>query len=63
MKIKRIPRKYSSAKFKDELLISTYIDKLGNPFFLLEYEDNYCCFEKMSSVLDFIHSNFNPYEK
>lgn len=56
------PRKYNSTLVKDELTISMRQSKLGELFYMVSYihdsEERYVCFESMSSVLDFIHSNF-----
>lgn len=40
--------------------------KRGDLFYMVEYSGKhgpeYCCFEKMSSALDFINSNFKKYD-
>mgnify|MGYP007069895038 CR=1 FL=1 len=69
--MKRIPKKINSETFQTSLVVSSRFDKLGNLFYLVEFHDeddnklSYVYFEKMSSVLDFINSNFrcmnNPF--
>ena len=58
------PHKFNSIVQRNEILVSSRTDKKGNVFFLVEYYHPasdvplYACFEKLSSALDFIHSNF-----
>lgn len=56
-------REYNSSVVKPILALETRSDKLGNIFFYVEYLTNdgsyqYVTFEKMTSVIDFINSNF-----
>ena len=62
--MKRIPKKYNTDQLDNVLVVSARTDKLGNLFYLVEFRDeddnclSYVSFSKMSSVLDFIQSNF-----
>lgn len=56
-------RKYNSSVRSVVVLVESRMDKKGNVFFCVSYQNNdgddcYVCFENMSSVLDFIKSNF-----
>lgn len=56
-------KKYNSTVVKPILKIESRVSKKGDIFFLVEYLDNhaeehYVTFERMSSVVDFIKSNF-----
>lgn len=52
-------RKYNSDEADVMVKVSSRRDKFGNVFFCCEYGDNeYVTFEKMSSVIDFVKSNF-----
>lgn len=58
--MKRKALKHISFVDKQILTIESRVDKLGNQFLCVSYgENDYVCFEKMSSVLDFINTNFN----
>lgn len=62
--MKRVPLFYKTEELKQNLRLSTRVDKLGNVFHVVEYFDsddkpNYSFFVHLSSALDFIHSNFN----
>lgn len=57
------PRIYNSEEVNHELKVCMRRDKLGNLFHCVEWlqddgQKAYCCFNHMSSVLDFIDSNF-----
>ena len=57
--------KFKSEVVRSVLKIEMRKDKLGNLFYFLEWIDDcqerYVTFEKMSSVIDFINSNFGRY--
>lgn len=60
--MKRIPIFYKTEEVKG-LKLSTRRDVVGNIWHVVEYSNNdnltdYAFFEKLSSALDFIHSNF-----
>lgn len=54
------PNKYNSFVKKNVVLVTLRMNKRGDVFYLCEYDDegNYVCFENMSSVIDFLKSNF-----
>ena len=61
--MKRIPMKLKTEELSEELRLSTRRDKLGNIYHCIDYINNngtpdYVMFTKLSSALDFIHSNF-----
>lgn len=56
-------RKYNSDVVSNKLVVTTRRDKLGEDFFIVEFEDSclgfqYAAFKNFSSVIDFINSNF-----
>lgn len=56
------PNKYNSLHVRYEISVSMRQAQTGELFYLVEYEVEgsfrFVTFQKMSSVLDFIHSNF-----
>lgn len=61
--MKRVPNFYKTEEESKELILSTRSDSLGNVFHCVEYLNNdgsrdYALFTKLTSALDFIHSNF-----
>ena len=61
--MRRIPMKYKTEELSEELRLSTRRDKLGNIYHCVDYVNangtpDYVMFSKLSSALDFIHSNF-----
>ena len=61
--MKRIPIFYKTEEVNKDLTLSTRRDAVGNIWHVVEYSNNdnstdYAFFEKLSSALDFIHSNF-----
>lgn len=58
-----IPYKHKSERLSPILDVTSVVDRLGNIYYSIEYKDNdnkMCCcrFKNMSSVVDFISSNF-----
>lgn len=56
-------RKYNSDVVSDVVKVTMRSSRRGDLFYLVEYNDNdnverYVTFEKLSSVIDFIQSNF-----
>lgn len=53
---------YNTSHVEEIITISSRADKLGNIYFYVEYvadgSKRYCRFSAMSSVLDFVKSNF-----
>lgn len=61
--MKMIPKFYNSIHEKDVVKLTTRSDKKGDVFHCVEFVhprfgDMYMTFEKLSSALDFIQSNF-----
>ena len=60
--MKQKPRKFNSVLKEQVLSVEMRSDKLGNLFYMVTYScadlELYVCFESMTSVLDFIKSNF-----
>lgn len=60
------PRKYKSEFVKNEFVVSMRQSRLGDLFYMVEFVHDerpmYVTFDKMSSVIDFIHSNFQCYD-
>lgn len=59
----KIAYKHKCETLKPILQVSTVVDKLGDIWYSVEYQDNdtkvcQCRFKKMTSVIDFISSNF-----
>lgn len=55
------PRLFKSERVENELSLEMRQDKLGNMFYCVHFpkcEIDYITFESLSSVLDFIKSNF-----
>lgn len=57
------PKKYNSTPIKPLVSVEMRLAKTGEMFFLVSYltnesKESYVTFEKMSSVIDFIKSNF-----
>lgn len=50
--------KYNTTEQEVIIKLSTRCDKFGNCTFMVEYNDDYACFQHMSSALDFIQTNF-----
>lgn len=56
-----ISRKFKSESIKETLKVEMRQDRKGDLFYLVSFsksEIDYVCFENMSSVIDFIKSNF-----
>lgn len=61
--MKRIPCLYNSEVKENLLTLTTRVDKVGNVYHYVEYQDNdgsnnYARFSNLSSAIDFISSNF-----
>lgn len=60
--MKRIPIKFKTSVNEQVLLVESRVDKLGNSVYCVSYRrdgvDDYVCFNHMSSVIDFISTNF-----
>lgn len=59
----KIPYKHKCDVLQPVLEVATIVDKLGNIYYSVQYNDNdnkilSCRFKNMSSVIDFISSNF-----
>lgn len=59
----KIPYKHKCDVLQPVLEVATIVDKLGNIYYSVQYNDNdykicQCRFKNMSSVIDFISSNF-----
>lgn len=57
-----IPYKHNTTVLQPLLVVETVVDKLGNIWYSVEYQDNdnkmcHVRFKNMSSVLDFVSSN------
>lgn len=57
-----ISYKHKSTVLQPLLVVETVVDKLGNIFYSVQYQDNdnkvcYVRFKNMSSVIDFVSSN------
>lgn len=55
--------KFKSEQIKVVFSVSSRIDRMGKIYFYVDYQDDtmtsrYCRFENMSSVMDFVKSNF-----